>query len=223
MLLVLSLVIAGAYLYFSFAHQPLVENALPNQDEMNELEDKEDNQSNVEVKSKITPLLNSSYIVMQIPDDVPNAYIGSNEYAEIQVKLGQEYWESLGHTGTVSESLTVSIGTSTVGGLGRGCSLENYGSKGSSLSSEVVAIDGQNFIKTTGTDSGMNQTNTAERYVQMLNETQCRFIEFSKNQGNASVYDNPEAVSDNNATFSKILTEKKSEIFSNIKIGRPVN
>jgi hypothetical protein len=149
----------------------------------------------------------------------------TNEYLETQIKLDQKYWESLGNTTKVSNSLTVSKGISTVGGLGKGCSIQNYSNKGVSTSTLIVQINNQPFYKVIESDYGMNQVYNIERYVQMLDTTQCRFIEFSNHWGNpGAYYSDKEEVSTmnkNNEIFKNMLKQKQQEIFDSIKVGNP--
>ncbi len=165
---------------------------------------------------------NDSGITLTIPKDIPEANITSDDNFEIQIKLDQKYWESLGNKSQVSNSLTISKGIAQVGGLGNWCSIENFSNKGSATSTLIVQIDNHPFYKVVQTENGMNQTFNLERYVQMLNTTQCRFIEFSNNWGNPGAYYRDQIDIDrmnkDNENFVKILELKQQEIFSKIKV-----
>jgi hypothetical protein len=177
-------------------------------------------------KSENTGVVESSGIALTYPKDVPEGNIISSEYFEIQIKLDQRYWESLGNKSLVSNSLTISKGVASIGGSGRGCSIENYSEKGSSTSTIIVQIDDQPFYKVIQSDNGMNQTYNVERYVQMLNATQCRFIEFLHHWANPGAYysekEDIKKMNKDNETFANILKLRQQEIFENIKVENPV-
>ncbi len=180
-------------------------------------------------KSEITGVVESSGIILTPPKDIPESNVISDEYFETQIKLDQKYWESLGNKSRVSNSLTVSKGVASVGGSGRGCSIQNYGNssiRSVATSTLIVQIDGYSFYKVIQLDHGMNQTYNLERYVQMLNATQCRFIEFLHHWGNPGAYysekDDIDMMNKENETFANILKTRQQQIFDNIEVGNPV-
>jgi preprotein translocase subunit YajC len=169
----------------------------------------------------------TSGINIVVPDGVAADDVNVGGYTEIRFTLGQNYWKYLGNDGIVTTGLVVSAGLESKNdSSGYLCSIKSFSNRDESDSQITAMIDGQNFIKSTGSNYGMNQFQNSERYVQMLNENQCRVVTLSINGTNLGVYNysekEKEEIKKNNEVFTKFLETEKAKIFNSIKIGKPL-
>lgn len=169
----------------------------------------------------------TSGINIVVPEGVSTDDVEVGGYTEIRFTLGQNYWNYLGNDGIVIPVLVVSAGLeSKKDSSGYLCSIKNFSNRDETDSQITAMIDGQNFIKSTGSNYGMNQYQNSERYVQMINKDQCRVITLSINGANlgAFIYSEKEKeeIEKNNEVFGGILEAEKAKIINGIKIGKPL-
>ncbi len=165
----------------------------------------------------------TSGINIVIPEGVAANDVNVGGYTGIRFSLGQNYWKYLGNDGIVTTGLVVSAGLESKNdSSGYLCSTKNFSNRDEADSKITAMIDGQNFIKSTGSNYGMNQFQNSERYVQMLNENQCRVVTLSINGANPEAINyserEKEEIKKNNEVFTKLLETEKAKILKDITI-----
>ena len=150
----------------------------------------------------------------------------TDNYSELRFTLGQNYWEYLGNEGIVTVRLDVSKGLENYNDTqGHRCSIKNFSNKNEVDSKVSVSVDGQDFIKASGSDYGMSQSHIVDRYVQEIANSQCRVVMLSINSSNPDVHNYEqevkEKIKENNKVFTEILEKEKEKILGNIVVGDP--
>jgi hypothetical protein len=177
--------------------------------------------SKAQPEARIT--VKSSGIALPIPEGLPKDRVTSHSEVEGTIWLDQGYWESLGYSGKVSNSLSVTKNLNSTDGQ-LNCDVYDLNTPTATRSKIETVIDDQAFLSQITSYSDELHTGRTEHYIQMINDTQCRTITFillERNPDTLSEVENPDEVRKNNAVFAPILNRMRDEIFNGIEISEP--
>ena len=149
-----------------------------------------------------------SGISVKVPE---SADVSLDTNGTTRISFGVNYYLSFDFSTTTTKYLTDIYQNSITVGVAplksSECSLLNYSPKGDeSTSTDVIKINNSPFYIVETSDNGMNQYFNTKKYIQILDNNNCRYISYYKHLVNAGVY-SEEYWEKTNSVYQKIMNE----------------